>query len=228
MASAAPAPTRSASCARPRSAAAEDAAGQYSTAAIRDMAGFEPSCSSSTCIVEKVGLRRRRGRWSAAAASGWPASSAITSRRAGRRRARLTSKGRPGPARCPLPQRFEQARREAALPATPPRTDRARAPVGLPIGGRVIAPRRHSGCSVRDCRSGPPPQAREEADADHRQPVRDDGLGSAQEPRRLRAAGALRGRGGLDRGAEPRDRDRARGRATTATTSSSPSAATGR
>ena len=53
--------------------------------------------------------------------------------------------------------------------------------------------------------------SRQEADADHRQPLRDDGLGSAQEPGGLRAAGALRGRNGLDRGAEPRDRDRARG-----------------
>ena len=68
----------------------------------------------------------------------------------------------------------------------------------------------------------------EEADADHRQPVRDDGLGPAQEPGRLRAAGPLRGRGGADRGAEPRDRDRRTRRATAATTSSSPSAATAR
>ena len=51
----------------------------------------------------------------------------------------------------------------------------------------------------------------EEAHAGHRQPVRDDGLGPAEEPRRLRAPGPLPGRGGHDRGAEPRDRDRARG-----------------
>ena len=59
---------------------------------------------------------------------------------------------------------------------------------------------------------GPPaPPGAQEADADHRQPVRDDGLGPAQEPGRLRAPGPLRGRGGLHRGAEPRDRDRPRG-----------------
>ncbi len=56
-----------------------------------------------------------------------------------------------------------------------------------------------------------PARAAQEADADHRQPVRDDGLGPAQEPRRLRAPGPLRGRGGPDRGPEPRHRDRARG-----------------
>ena len=55
------------------------------------------------------------------------------------------------------------------------------------------------------------PGAQQEADADHRQPVRDDGLGPAQEPRRLRAPGPLRGRGGRHRGPEPRDRDRPRG-----------------
>ena len=43
---------------------------------------------------------------------------------------------------------------------------------------------------------GEPPRRAQEADADHRQPVRDDGLRPAQEPRRLRAAGPLRGRGG--------------------------------
>ena len=68
----------------------------------------------------------------------------------------------------------------------------------------------------------------QEADADHRQPVRDDGLGPAQEPGRLRAPGPLRGRGGArprPRTTRPRSATRP---ATAATTSSSPSAATGR
>ena len=67
---------------------------------------------------------------------------------------------------------------------------------------------------------------RAQADARHRQPVRDDGLRSAEEPRRLRAAGPLRGRRDGHRGARPRDHPLPRGRRRRATTWSSPSAAT--
>ena len=54
---------------------------------------------------------------------------------------------------------------------------------------------------------------RRAAHADHRQPVRDDGLRPPAPPRRLRAAGPLRGRRGRHRGARARDRAVPRGRA---------------
>ena len=59
---------------------------------------------------------------------------------------------------------------------------------------------------------GPGAPGRAQADARHRQPVRDDGLRSPEEPRHLCAAGPLRGRRDGHRGARPRDRPLSRGR----------------
>ena len=110
--------------------------------------------------------------------------------------------------------------------------------------GSVAARNERRQRGVHDCASWPPPRPTrssasrrpsalgrtrsEPADADHRQPVRDDGLRPAEEPRRVRAARQLsRSTRSTPRRATTRPSCAARRRAR-ATTSSSRSAATAR
>ena len=99
------------------------------------------------------------------------------------------------------------------------------APVGV-AGNRHGRHLHRSRSSASRRRSALGTRRAEQADADHRQPVRHDGLRPAEEPRRLRAAGALPGRRGRHRGARPRHRAVPRGGRARATTWSSRSAAT--